>query len=186
LWEALQPGEVPAARIRARRWTRWAAAAAAVVIGAVVGFVLTDRTSSPKPVVVETTPVAVTTIPAATTAPAIGAKPSLLPVQAVFDPNRRATFYTVSVEQGGEEVTAYRWSLEPPPGNQTCNTFAPVPGKPNQAVWHHADTDGCTHNGIQHDGTVHVDVVSAHWSCTESFFGTLTRSGAKNERCLRR
>ncbi len=114
----------------------------------------------------------------------MAAKPSLLPVSAVFDPNQRATFYTVSLEQGGEPVSTYRWSLTTPPGNPTCNKFGPIPGKPNEAVWHHADTDGCTHNGIQHDGTVHVTVLSAHWSCSESFFGTLTKTGAKNERCI--
>jgi hypothetical protein len=110
----------------------------------------------------------------------------VLPVKAAFDPNQRATFYTVGVQQGGEDVTAYRWSLTTPPGNPTCNKFAPIPGKPNEAVWHHADTDGCSHNGIQHDGTVHVTLVTAHWSCTESFFGTLTHTGSANAQCVRR
>lgn len=187
VWEALQPGAAPAPRIRVKKWTKWAVLAAAVLVGGIVGAVLTTGSTSPKAVVVETTPVAATTIPATTTAaPAIGPKPAMLPVTAQFVEAERATFYTVSLEQGGEPVTAYRWSLTTPPGNPTCNKFAPVPGKPSEAVWHHADTDGCSHNGIQHDGTVHVDVVSAHWSCTESFFGTLTRSGAKNERCVRR
>jgi hypothetical protein len=107
-------------------------------------------------------------------------------VKAVFDPSQRATFYTVGIEQGGEAVQTYRWALTTPPGNPTCNKFAPVPDKPNEAVWHHADTDGCTHNGIQHDGTVRLTVLTAHWSCTESFFGTLTRTGSPNAQCTRR
>ena len=182
--EALQPGAAMAARIRIRRRTTLATVAAVVVVGAVLGALLTGGSSKPKAVVVETTPAAATTTLAA--GPAIGPKPSMLPVAARFVEADRATIYTVSLEQGGEPVTAYRWSLTTPPGNPTCNRFAAVPGKPSEAVWHHADTDGCTHNGIQHDGTVHVTAVSAHWSCTESFFGTLTRSGAKNERCVRR
>ena len=161
------------------------AAVAAVAVGAAVGVALSSGSSKPKPVVTETN-AAAPAAPTTAAAPTVGAEPSLLPVSAVFDPNQRATFYTVSVEQGGEPVSSYRWSLTTPPGNPTCNKFGPVPGKPNQAVWHHADTDGCTHNGIQHDGTVHVTVLSAHWSCTESFFGTLTKTGAKNEHCIRR
>ncbi|MBV8258643.1 MAG: hypothetical protein JO073_12575, partial [Actinobacteria bacterium] len=51
---------------------------------------------------------------------------------------------------------------------------------------HHSATDGCTHYGIQHDGTVFVTVTTKSWTCTESFFGTLTRTGSRNERCVRR
>jgi hypothetical protein len=187
LWDGVLPGPPPAPRVRrVSRRTRWVAATAAVVIGAIVGIALAGGGSNkPKPVVIETTTAAEPTTTAAAV-PAVGPKPSLLPVKAVFDPNQRATFYTVGVEQGGEPVTNYNWTLVTPPGNPTCNKFAPVPGKPNEAVWHHADADGCTHNGIQHDGTVHVAVLTAHWSCTESFFGTLTRTGSPNAQCVRR
>jgi hypothetical protein len=54
------------------------------------------------------------------------------------------------------------------------------------AAWHHAGTDGCTHNGVQHLGTVHVTVTTSAWRCTASFFGTLTQTGASNQRCRRR
>jgi hypothetical protein len=170
---------------RISRRTKWIAAAAALVILVIVGVALgSGGSKKPKPVVIETS-----TLPTTTTTPAaptVGPKPTLLPVKAVFDPNQRATFYTVGIEQGGEPVLTYRWALTTPPGNPTCNKFAPIPGKPNEAVWHHADTDGCTHNGIQHDGTVHVTVLTAHWSCVESFFGTLTRTGSPNAQCTRR
>ena len=186
LWEGALPGHAPAPRVRRlSKRVRWAAGAVVLVAVAVAGIALASGSSKPKPVVIETTratPPATTTAAAAT----VGPKPIVLPVKAAFDPNQRATFYTVGVQQGGEEVTAYRWSLTTPPGNPTCNQFAPVPGKPNEAVWHHADTDGCTHNGIQHDGTVHVTLLTAHWSCTESFFGTLTRTGSPNAQCVRR
>ena len=167
LWDGVLPGPPPAPRIRrVSKRTRWVAVTAAVVI--------------------ETTTAAAAPPTTTSAAPTVGPKPSLLPVKAVFDPSRRATFYTVGVEQGGEPVVLYRWSLTTPPGNPTCNKFAPLPGKPNEAVWHHADTDGCTHNGIQHDGTVHIAVLTAHWSCTESFFGTLTRTGTPNAQCVHR
>lgn len=174
----------PATVRRLSRRTRWVAGVAALVLAAVVGVALSSGGSTkPKPVVTETN--AAAPPPATTTTAAVGPQPILLPVKAAFDEAQRATFYTVGVEQGGEPVTSYRWSLTTPPGNPTCNKFAPIPGKPNEAVWHHAGTDGCTHNGIQHDGTVHVAVLTAHWSCTESFFGTLTRTGSPNEQCTR-
>ncbi len=188
VWDGVLPGSPPAQRVRGvSKRTRWVAATAAIGIGAIVGIALAGGGSSkPKPVVIETTTAAAPPTTTAAAVPKVGPKPSLLPVKAVFDPNQRATFYTVGIEQGGEPVVSYRWTLTTPPGNPTCNKFAPIPGKPNEAVWHHAATDGCTHNGIQHDGTVHVAVLTAHWSCTESFFGTLTRTGTPNAQCLRR
>jgi hypothetical protein len=183
LWEGALPGAAPAPRVRRlSKRVRWVGGAVVLVVVAAAVIAVASGSSKPKPVVIETTPAAPTATPAAGT---IGAKPVVLPVKASFDPNQRATFYTVGVRQGGEEVTAYRWSLTTPPGNPTCNQFAAIPGKPNEAVWHHADTDGCTHNGVQHAGTVHVTLVSAHWSCTESFFGTLTRTGEPNSQCVR-
>jgi hypothetical protein len=186
LWAGIF-GDAPSAVAlrRLSRRTKWAAVVAAVIIGVIVGVALAGGGSNkPKPVVIETTPAAPTTTTAAA-APTVGPKPSLLPVKAVFSEAQRATFYTVGIVQGGEPVVSYTWSLTTPPGNPTCNKFAAIPGKPNEAVWHHANTDGCTHNGIQHDGTVHVTVRSAHWTCAESFFGTLTRTGSPNARCTR-
>lgn len=187
LWEGALPGQAAAPRVRRlSKRVRWAGSAVVLVAVAAVGIALAGGGSNkPKPVITETTPAVAAPTTTATVA-TVGAKPTVLPVAARFDPNQRATFYTVSIEQGGEQVTGYHWSLATPPGNPTCNKFAPAPGKPNEAVWHHADTDGCTHNGIQHDGTVHVTVVTAHWSCAESFFGTLTHTGSPNVQCVRR
>jgi hypothetical protein len=188
LWSELFAGgaRAPAVRRLSRR-TRWIAAGAAVIlVGAIVGIALAAGGSTkPKPVVIETT-AAAPVAPPTTTSASVGSRPSMLPVSAVFDPSRRETLYTVGVEQAGEPVVTYTWSLTTPPGNPSCDKFAAVPGKPSEAIWHHADTDGCTHNGIQHDGTVHVTVLTAHWACKESFFGTLTRQGSPNETCARR
>jgi hypothetical protein len=188
LWEGALPGQAAAPRVRRlSKRVRWVGSAVVLVAVAAVGVALAGGGSNkPKPVITETTPAAAAPTTTAAAVATVGAKPTVLPVAARFDPNQRATFYTVSIEQGGEAVTGYHWSLTTPPGNPTCNKFAPAPGKPNEAVWHHADTDGCTHNGIQHDGTVHVTVVTAHWSCAESFFGTLTRTGSPNVQCVRR
>jgi hypothetical protein len=182
LWQGSLPEPAPAPRARrVSKTVRYAVLAVAVLAGVGVGVALAGGSSKPKPVVMETNAAAPTT----TAATAIGARPSILPVNAFFDPSQRATFYTVAVEHDGEPAIDYRWALTPPADNPTCNRFEPIPAKPNEAVWHHADTDGCTHNGIQHAGTVHVTVITAHWSCRESFFGTLTRTGTPNAQCTR-
>jgi hypothetical protein len=104
-------------------------------------------------------------------------------VKAVFSEAERATTYAVSVSATGQGTPTITWRLVPPKDNLGCNTFAPVPGDPSKAVWHHADTDGCTHNGVQHDGTVYATVTTDAWQCTQSFFGTLTRQGSSAESC---
>jgi hypothetical protein len=63
-----------------------------------------------------------------------------------------------------------------------------VRGKPNEAVWHHADTDGCNHTTMGpagHPGTVTVTVKTNAWSCTATFFGTNTDQGPPARRCRR-
>jgi hypothetical protein len=186
LWEGLLPAAPAAAalpRPRGRgRWYAAGAVAAAAIVGVVAALALGGGSRHAAPPPPTTTAAAVTTTAAA--AP-VAPRPKLTAVSAVFSETARATTYTVSTEQGGEPVTSYAWTLSTPPGNPTCDKFHQVPGHPNEAVWHHASTDGCTHNGIQHDGTVHVRATSAHWSCTESFFGTLTRTGAPNAACVR-
>jgi len=189
LFEDMLPETEPARlKRRVSRRTTVTTIAAAMLIGGGIGaaFALSGS-SKPKPVVTEAAPPTTSAPPPpTTTAVAIPPKPVLSPVKAFFDFGKRATFYSITLRPGGETATEINWTLTTPPGNPTCHKFGPVPGHPDQAVWHHASTDGCTHNGIQHDGTVHVTVLSAHWKCTESFFGTLTRTGAKNETCVRR
>ena len=145
-----------------------------------------SRAAASKAAPVVTTTTAATTTSAADDHPApVPKAPALSPVKAVFSEAQRATFYTIAVAAPGQSATV-TWRLTPPAGNPTCDKFHPVAGKPNEAVWHHADTDGCTHNGIQHLGTVHVTVTTSAWQCTASFFGTLTQTGASNQRCTRR
>lgn len=168
-------------RARGLRGRRIGVAAVLVSAAAAgIAIALAGGSNKAEPVVTEakTTPAAPTTTDTGTPK-----KPELAGVMANFEPARRATFYSVAV--GSPESVTYRWSLTPPKDNPGCKTFGPVPGHPNQAVWHHADTDGCTHVGVQHDGTVHVRVTTAHWTCTESFFGTLTRVGTGRATCVK-
>ena len=187
LWEgALEHAPRPRAR-RPRVRARWLVAAAAVIVVAVLAAVLASGgKKKAAPVVTTTATPTVTTVAPTTTAapPSVPKAPKLSPVKAVFSEAQRATFYTISAVAPGQAMTV-TWRLTTPPGNPTCNKFHPVAGKPDEAVWHHADTDGCTHNGIQHDGTVHVTVTTSAWRCTASFFGTLTRTGPSNQRCTR-
>ena len=165
---------------------RWVAAAAAAILAIVLGIVLTSGSKSKPPAAA-----AATTAPATTTAPppptttaAVAAAPKLSPVSATFVESQRATYYTILVNDPAESAT-YAWRLQTPPGNPTCNDFHQLATQPNEAIWHHADTDGCTHNGTQHDGTVYVTITTAHWRCTASFFGTLTHTGQPNQTCTR-
>jgi hypothetical protein len=180
--------------VRARRSSqrqRWIAAAlAAVLVAAVLAVVLSSggkkKGIPPLPAVsTPTVTAAPTTTAAAPKPPPVPKAPKLSPVKAVFSEAQRATFYTISVVAPGQKAT-YAWRLSPPKDNPTCTKFHQVAGKPNESVWHHASTDGCTHNGIQHLGTVYVTVTTKAWRCTASFFGTLTQTGASNQRCTRR
>ena len=80
------------------------------------------------------------------------------------------------------------WKLTPPQADPTCDDFSVVAGKPNEAVWRHADTDGCNHTTMGpagHPGTVTVTVKTSAWECTATFFGTNTDQGPPARRCRR-
>jgi hypothetical protein len=134
------------------------------------------------------TVVGVTTIPPPPPPPPPAAprQPVLSPVTVVFDPVQRETTYSVTAKASGQGTPAYSWTLKPPPDNAACTKFAPVPGSPSKAVWHHADTDGCLHVGVQHAGWIYATITTADWVCTQSFFGTLSRTATSAERCQRR
>jgi hypothetical protein len=123
----------------------------------------------------ESEPVAAT---AGTTGPTA---PVVAPVEAVFSEAERATFYSVAARTS--ESAEYEWSLEPPADDPTCRAFETVAGKPNEAVWRHADSDGCLHVGTEHLGTVTVTISTPSWTCTASFVGTETRTGPAAGRC---
>ena len=111
--------------------------------------------------------------------------PTVSPLRSTFNPTQRATFYSIAVTAAHQGKLIYSWHLNPPKDNQTCNKFGSIFGSPNRAVWHHASTDGCTHLGVQHLGTVTVTIRSRYWQCTASFFGTLTSAGVPAKACTR-
>jgi hypothetical protein len=161
---ALRP--VPAAQ-RSRRPSRRparkvliaVAAATLVIVGGAVAIASLGKDGEP---------VAATVSSNGTAAPIVS------PIEAVFSEADRATSYSVAVR--ASEGAEYSWSLEPPADDPTCRSFAPVAGKPNEAVWRHADSDGCTHIGTEHLGTVTVTVATPAWTCTARFEGTESRT----------
>lgn len=185
----------PTAAHRARRRprTRWVVAAALVVAGgagAAIGLSLgggSEKAAVPPP------PPTSAPAPAAPTPPPPSPKPRpkpppqppvVSPVKAVFVEGQRATFYSAAAAT--TERATYSWRLTPPRDDPDCTKFAVVAGKPNEAVWHHADTDGCSHFGSQHLGVATVTITTPHWQCTAQFLGTLTRTGPPPQSCRRR
>jgi hypothetical protein len=183
LWETVLPGGPAAARAQRSRTSRRPLLIAAIVvlIGAGVGIAFAVSGGGKKKAVA---PISTTTT--TTTAVTVPAAPKVSPVHATFDPTLRATFYTVNVSEQGGGAPSYAWKLTPPKGDPTCNKFSTV--KPNESVWHHADTDGCNHalmGPAGHLGTVTVLVENTFWKCTATFFGTNTTSGPPAQRCTK-
>jgi len=199
LWDEIvskTPQPQPRTRRPQLRGRQLVAAVIVIAAGALAIVLATGGSKKKAAVAAPTTPAATTTVAPTTTVarpkpkprpkPVVKPEPKLSPVKAVFEESQRATFYTESVTVAGQGTPTYTWRLSPPKDNPACNDFAPVLGSPNEAVWHHADTDGCRHNGIQHDGTVYVTVTTNDWVCTQSFFGTLTRTGSSAQTCKQR
>jgi hypothetical protein len=197
LWDASLPAPAPTSHGTRASSRRIAIAGVALlalagVVAAV--FALSGGGSPTKPKAAVSTVQATSsttstpTTTTTTTTKATPAAPAVSPVHAEFKPLDFATYYAVSATAERQGTPTYTWSLSPPKGNASCNRFGPVPGKPNQAVWHHADTDGCNHalmGPYGHTGTVTVIVKTSDWECTATFFGTITRSGPPAQRCRR-
>lgn len=180
------PSQAGAKGSRDRGRTRWAVAAAlALVAAAGVAIAVAASGGSEQQAAPTTTsrPPATATAPATTTAPAPPRAPEISPIEAVFDDAQRATFYSVAASATGQGEPTYTWRLTPPADDPGCNRFGPVAGSPGKAVWHHADTDGCSHAGTEHPGTVTVTVTTTAWQCTVTFVGSETRTGSPEQRC---
>jgi hypothetical protein len=197
LWEeVVRVGEwamvsdVPATRRRRKGLAVGVLVVLVVGGGAALAVIVSTRGSTKTVASTTTTSTRTTTTTStstpAPTKPAPAPQPTLSPVTALFNPVLRETVYSVTVTAKRQGSSAFSWRLTTPPGNPTCNKFAPVAGHPNQAVWHHADTDGCTHIGIQHDVWIYATVTTDAWVCTQKFFGTLSHTGTNAERCRKR
>jgi hypothetical protein len=114
-------------------------------------------------------------------------EPKLMPLSAVFMAAQSQTTYTeVATDPDGRPLT-YLWSfieLNDP----TCNKFnAGVPAA-NQAVWHHAASDGCNHelegpNG--HQGEITVLVLDGKFKCKATYAGSNTGTGLPPSPCTK-
>ena len=102
-------------------------------------------------------------------------------MHAHFVEAEKSTHYTVKVE-GTTATPRYSWALQPPPDDLLCNKFEVTPAG-NEAIWHHADTDNCHHQGTQHLGTIVVVVLIGSWKCTATYFGTLDGDGPDPGAC---
>lgn len=117
--------------------------------------------------------------------------PTISKMHAEFVEAERATHYTVVVTTPAGTPTA-TWTLKPPEDNPTCTAFAAVPGAKAvangvqfEAVWKHADADGCSHASTQHLGTVTATVKEGPWICKSAYLGTLTNDGPAPGPCAR-
>lgn len=162
---------------------RWLAAAAAVIAlaaaGTAIGLTMGgDDTSSAEPTPSASVPTTAPVAPTDTSKPTPAA-PEITPIRAVFAEALKTTFY--DVRAFGPEKVTYKWSLKPPADDPNCNQFEVV--KPSRAAWHHGGDRGCSHVGIQHNGTVTVVITTPAWFCTVVFAGSLTRTGAPPAPC---
>lgn len=179
-WEASLPESryaVTAARPALPR--RWLVGAAVVLAAALVAIVVSLTGGSGKKTAAPVTILNVTPVKG------IPAAPTVSPLRSTFDPEQRASFYSISVRATRQGTPRYTWHLTPPKDSPSCNKFGSVFGSLSRAVWHHADTDGCTHIGTQHLGTVTVTIATRYWECSASFFGTLTANGEPPKSCRR-
>jgi len=115
-------------------------------------------------------------------------EPRLAPLHAKFIPADSKTVYTENAVDPDGRTLYYHYSLTVSVDTECARGFsgpltAPIADRlaRNQAVWHHAESDGCSHelegpNG--HQGTIEVVVTDNVFRCTATFEGTQGPNGA--------
>jgi hypothetical protein len=106
--------------------------------------------------------------------------PKLKPIEAEFEPANRQTVYTERATSPDGRDLKYHWTLVEH-NDPTCINFEPNEPRENQAIWHHADDQGCNHNleGPRgHVGTVIVVVRDAAYECLASYDGSQGDNGS--------
>ena len=107
-------------------------------------------------------------------------EPVVSPITANFVSEQSETVYTITASDPDGDRLLRDWKLTPPAADPTCNDFTFDSSTPNEAIWHHGNDNGCDHSkeGPRgHLGTVTVAVSDEHWTCTASYFGTISGTG---------
>lgn len=106
--------------------------------------------------------------------------PDLKPLQAEFMPAQSQTTYTQRATNPDGRDLRYHWTLVEH-NDFTCINFEPNRPRENQAIWHHGDNQGCSHNleGPRgHVGTITVVVRDGKFECVAIYDGSRGPNGA--------
>ena len=111
--------------------------------------------------------------------------PKLKPIDAFFVQASFSTTYTENATDPDGRPLSYTWALSEL-NDPTCIRFDDNSPAANQAVWHHADSDGCNHalqgsNG--HQGVIGVVVTDEKFSCGAAYSGSDTGTGGPPSAC---
>jgi hypothetical protein len=116
------------------------------------------------------------------------AQTEVSPITATFNSEEKATHYAATITSGTKPPAgSFVWKLEVPTDDPTCKTFeaeatlrqgADATMWEARAVWKHAETDGCHHETLQHNGTVSLTVKLPPTTCVVSYLGTSPNTGA--------
>ena len=105
--------------------------------------------------------------------------PNLKPLEADFDSANKQTVYTERATDPDGRNLRYHWTLVEH-NDPTCINFEPNQPRENQAIWHHADNQGCNHSleGPRgHNGTITVVVRDGRFECAAFYNGSQGDNG---------
>jgi hypothetical protein len=115
-------------------------------------------------------------------------RPQITVIEAKFNEELRATFYDVHLNDPVAPTSTWTWEFQPPPDDLTCKRFSVVTQEQafSQAVWYHSNDDGCSHKGIDHNGTIEVTVVNGDYTCNATITGTTDHFGPDPQPCFKK
>jgi hypothetical protein len=102
-----------------------------------------------------------------------------------FVPAQSQTVYTQRATNPDGRDLRYRWTLVEH-NDPTCINFEPNEPREHQAIWHHADNQGCNHNlegQNGHVGTITVVVRDGKFECAAFYSGSNDGAGPQPPRC---